>query len=109
MKVQITKDEQIQKCISCCKYLDKKINDNFDGYYLVSDFIEAVIAEYGAECVRQVIATTIRDRAYDGRISRENKKWAATVLPLDLIHDNSYTLNSHSCLVNSVANKISKY
>ncbi len=105
MKVQIAKDEQIQKCISCCEYLDKKINDNFDGYYLISDFIDAVIAEYGAECVKQVIASTIRQRAYDRRICRENKKWAATVLPLDIIAEYKYTLDSHSCLVNSVANK----
>ncbi len=98
-------NEQIQKCIRCCEYLDQQINDNFDGYHLKNNPLTAAVAKYGAECVKQVIANTIRQRAYDWRISRANKKWADTVFLLGIKADDNYTLYSHSYLVNSLANK----
>ena len=41
--------------------------------------LDTVIAAYGKERVELILAATIQEKAHDGRFSRDNKEWAASV------------------------------
>lgn len=54
--------------------------ENFDGAHLKTEAIlDTVIAAYGKERVELILAATIQEKAHDGRFSRDNKEWAASV------------------------------
>lgn len=54
--------------------------ENFDGAHLkTEEILDNVIAKYGKERVELILAATIQEKAHDGRFSRDNKEWAASV------------------------------
>ena len=60
--------------------VDKAVAENFDGAHLKTETIlDTVIAAYGKERVELILAATIQEKAHDGRFSRDNKEWAASV------------------------------
>ena len=66
--------------IACRDAVDKAVAENFDGAYLKTETIlDTVIGAYGKERVELILAATIQEKAHDGRFSRDNKEWAASV------------------------------
>ena len=63
--------------IACRAAIEKVIAENFDGMRLKADAAAQVLSEFGAERVQFVLANTVQQKRWDGRISRENKAWAA--------------------------------
>jgi hypothetical protein len=62
----------------CAAAIDKAVRESqYDTYhYRLKDAAKNVIAEYGAERVDWVLASTVQLQHYDGRYSDSNKKWA---------------------------------
>ena len=66
--------------IACRDAMDRTVAENFDGAHLKTETIlDNVIAAYGKERVELILAATILEKAHDGRFSRDNKEWAASV------------------------------
>lgn len=65
--------------IDCKTAIETAIRENFDGMRLNHHAAVEVLENYGPERVSYVLANTIRELEYDGRISRDNKAWAQTI------------------------------
>jgi len=69
--------------IRCRDFITESVNQNHDGLRLGGDTAGDAIAEFGYDRVNFVLANTIRLNNFDGRISTENKEWAAGVFMPD--------------------------
>ena len=61
--------------IDCKDAIAREINENYDGRRLSTDG-RKVVEKYGYERVNWVLANTINQHHWDGRISDDNKQWA---------------------------------
>ena len=64
---------------ACRDAFDSGIREHYDGSHLDSSFLPQIIEDFGAERVEYILATTLREHAYDQRYSRENQEWAAEI------------------------------
>jgi hypothetical protein len=69
--------------IACRDAIDDAIRDNYRNNCLGSDTAKQVIAEFGFDRTLYVLATTVREKDWDGRIDRRNKDWARTIPVFD--------------------------
>ena len=64
--------------------IEEAIRQNFDGMHLDVRGAKKVLETFGAPRVLLVLANTVQQKAWDGRFSMENRKWAQTYeLPVD--------------------------
>lgn len=63
--------------VACKTAIEEAIRKNYDGMRLEKGFEDELIAKYGAERIRYVLANTVQQKAYDGRFSQKTKAWAA--------------------------------
>lgn len=92
--------------IRCREYLDKQIAECFDGYHLPGICVENCVNEFGYDRTMWVIANTILERKGDGRFHRENTEWAKHFNIPKSSRNYEFALNSHSCLVDGVADYV---
>ena len=64
---------------ACREEMDKTISENFDGMHLKEGFERELMERYGRERVEYILATTVKENAWDGRYSRENREWADSI------------------------------
>ena len=64
---------------ACREEMDKAISENFDGMHLKEGFEQELMERYGRERVEYILATTVKENAWDGRYSRENREWAESI------------------------------
>ena len=64
---------------TCREEMDKAISENFDGMHLKEGFEQELMERYGRERVEYLLATTVKENAWDGRYSRENREWADSI------------------------------
>ena len=64
---------------ACRKEIDDAISKNFDGMHLKKGFEKDIIEKYGRARVSYILATTIRENAWDGRYSPKNREWAENI------------------------------
>lgn len=69
--------------IACRDDIDNAIRDNYRNNCLGSDTAKQVIAEFGFDRTLYVLANTVREKDWDGRIDRKNKDWARTIPVFD--------------------------
>lgn len=98
--------------IACRDAIDNTISNNYRDNCLGSDSAKQVIAEFGLDRTLYVLANTIREKDWDGRIDRRNKDWAQTIPVFD--DDNGFGYNrnrdfvvdkSHPGLLNLFVNQ----
>lgn len=78
-EIQKWRDSKTEN-IACRDAVDRAVAENFDGAHLkTEEILDNVIAAYGKERVELILAATIQEKAHDGRFSRDNKEWAASV------------------------------
>ncbi|MSS13813.1 DUF3849 domain-containing protein [Porcincola intestinalis] len=65
---------------ACKEGIEQVIRENFDGMHLNRGVIKPVIDRFGAERTAYVLANTVQYATWDGRYSRSNKEWAASVM-----------------------------
>lgn len=91
--------------ISCKNAVEQAITENYNGKYLDSNGVFAVIEKFGVERVRYVLANTLQQRSNDGRFSRQNISWAEQIkIPENITqgknHNLDYVIESHSAVLN---------
>ena len=97
--------------IACRYAIDKSISDHFDGMYLNPKAAAGVIKEFGIERTLFVLANTVQQLSWDGRFSRENKQWAASVdVPDDVTggfdRRTQYIANSHPAVLDGFISQV---
>ena len=78
--------------VLCKEAIEQSVRDNYRDNRLDTDAVwRDVTAQFGPERTAFVLATTVREKGYDGRFSRENKAWAKSQpLPPDPEHRGRY-------------------
>ena len=89
---------------ACRSAIEEAIRQNFDGMHLDVRGAKKVLETFGAPRVLLVLANTVQQKAWDGRFSMENRKWAqAYELPVDeeLAGDrrSTYVVQSHPAVL----------
>ena len=64
---------------ACRKEIDDAISKNFDGMHLKKGFEKDIIEKYGRARASYILATTIRENAWDGRYSPKYREWAENI------------------------------
>ena len=90
--------------VACRNAIEEAIRQNFDGMHLDVCGAKKVLENFGAPRVLLVLANTVQQKAWDGRFSMENRKWAQTYeLPVDegLAGDrrSAYVVQSHPAVL----------
>lgn len=65
--------------VSCKDAIEAAIQDNYHDNRLDTAAVGQVAEQFGQERMLYVLAATVRHFDYDGRISRDNKRWANTI------------------------------
>ena len=64
--------------VACKEAIEQAIADNYRDNCLGRDAVKQVVDGFGYERTLHVLANTIKHKDWDGRISDDNKQWAAT-------------------------------
>ncbi len=94
--------ESLQANIACKEAIEKAINDNYYDWRLNTQTAEKLVAaQFPMERIRYVLAATVQQKSWDGRISDANKTWADTVPVADEENRLLYVVDQcHSGLTN---------
>ena len=65
--------------IACREAIEQAITDNYRDNRLGTACVQQVLQQFDPGRIFYVLANTVRQKDYDGRISRDNKAWAQTV------------------------------
>lgn len=83
----------------CRLAIESAIRQGFDGTRLADDIEKGVLEQFGAERVSCILAVTLCEKRYDGRFSRNNLTWAASVPQFDISDRRSFIVDSHPGLL----------
>lgn len=64
---------------ACKKAIEDAIHDNYIDNCLGRGAVKQVVDDFGYERTLYVLANTVRQLSHDGRISDDNKRWAASI------------------------------
>ena len=94
--------ESLRANIACKEAIEKAINDNYHDWRLDTQTAEKLVAaQFTVERIRYVLAATVQQKSWDGRISDTNKAWADTVPVADEENRLRYVVDQcHSGLTN---------
>ena len=97
----------------CRDEIDDAISYNYNGLCLDDGAVQQVLAGYGAERTRYIIAAAIQVRDGDARISPQNRRWADSVRTIHDINADGYdkavyyaNLQSHSGLIDIFTSRL---
>lgn len=65
--------------IACKEAIEQAIADHYRDNRLDTDAVHQVLEQFGYDRMFYVLANTVRQKDWDGRISRDNKAWAKTI------------------------------
>ncbi len=93
--------------IACKEAIEKAIAGGFDGMHLAKGLAKDVLEQFGPERVSYVLASTIQQKSWDERFSRNNREWANSV-PMFEGKDRSYVyeVTSHSTVLNGFVSQV---
>ena len=95
---------------ACRKEIDDAISKNFDGMHLKEGFEKVVIEKYGRTRVSYILATTIREHAWDGRYSPKNRAWAESIPISESESERANScLHSHPAIIDGMASMMREY
>ena len=76
--------ESLQANIACKEAIEKAVGENYHGWSADTKTAAAqVIAQFPVERIRYVLAATVQQKDWDGRISDDNKTWAKGIPAAD--------------------------
>ncbi len=92
---------------TCREEMDKAISENFDGMHLKEGFERELMERYGRERVEYILATTVKENAWDGRYSRENREWAESIPVSESESERiACCLHSHPAVIDGLIRRI---
>lgn len=65
--------------MDCKEAIEEAIRDHYHDNCLESGGAKQVVEQFGYDRVFYVLANTVRQKDWDGRISQDNKAWAQTI------------------------------
>lgn len=66
--------------LACKEAIEEAVNAHYGNNRLDTDAaVKTVVERFGPERVQYILANTVQQKDWDGRISRDNKAWAKTV------------------------------
>ena len=65
--------------MACKEAIEAAISENYRDNCLNTDAVKKVMAQFGQERVMYVLANTVQQKDWDGRISSDNKAWAKSI------------------------------
>jgi len=65
--------------IECKNAIEDAISNHYSNNHFDGSCVSGIIDRFGLERVTFVLANTVKDKEWDGRISVENKAWAKTI------------------------------
>jgi len=72
--------ESLQANIACKEAIEKAVSENYHGWSADTKTAAAqVMVQFPVERIRYVLAATVQQKDWDGRISDDNKVWAKTI------------------------------
>lgn len=72
--------ESLQANIACKDAIEKAVSENYHGWSADTKTAAAqVMVQFPVERIRYVLAATVQQKDWDGRISDDNKAWAKTI------------------------------
>lgn len=95
--------------VACAQAIDQAVRDNNYElfHYDLPAAAKGVLAEYGAERVQWVLASTIQGNDWDGRFSHNNKEWAKGFdIPERKIGGS--VINTHPAILDGFVNNVRK-
>ena len=97
----------------CRDEIDDAISYNYNGLCLDDGAVQQVLAGYGAERTRYIVAAAIQVRDGDARISPQNRRWADSVRTIQDINADGYdkavyyaNLQSHAGLIDIFTSRL---
>ncbi|MBQ9716953.1 MAG: DUF3849 domain-containing protein [Clostridia bacterium] len=76
--------ESLQANIACKEAIEKAVSENYHGWSVNTKTAAAqVMAQFPVERIRYVLAATVQQKDWDGRISDDNKTWAKGIPAAD--------------------------
>lgn len=88
--------ESLQVNIACKEAIEKAVNENYHGWSADTKTAAAqVMAQFPVERIQYVLAATVQQKDWDGRISDDNKAWAKTIPVID--EENRYSFMVDQC------------
>ena len=100
----------------CGDEINGAIAFHYDGMHLDDGAVKQVVAEYGLERTKYVLAAAIQIRDGDRRISRKNEEWANSVRTIKDMDERGFdracyyaSLQAHSCVLDGFANQVRKF
>lgn len=82
-----------QANIACKEAIEQSIAGHYGNNRLDPACVEPVIKQFGYERAFYVLANTVRQKDFDGRISRDNKAWAKTIPVREDMDGSGYNRN----------------
>ncbi len=95
--------------LNCKNAIESTIAEKFDGFILPRNTADAIVNEYGMECVEFVLANTIRHFDYDGRFSSNNKEWSKGIVAENEWQNNDLLLSTHPAVLDGFTNQARRY
>ncbi|MBO5127827.1 MAG: DUF3849 domain-containing protein, partial [Clostridia bacterium] len=72
--------ESLQSNIACKEAIEKAVGENYHGWSTDTKTATAqVMAQFPVERIQYVLAATVQQKDWDGRISDDNKAWAKNI------------------------------
>ena len=72
--------ESLQANIACKEAIEKAVSENYHGWSADTKTAAVqVMAQFSVERIQYVLAATVQQKDWDGRISDDNKAWAKTI------------------------------
>ncbi|WP_409967765.1 DUF3849 domain-containing protein [Bengtsoniella intestinalis] len=99
--------------VECKQAIENIIDKNYDGYRLKPDLAKQMIQQFGFDRTAYVLASSIQQKDFDGRISANNKSWAKEIfVPKDIVagldRRGEFLIGQHSGLLDIFANQYRK-
>ena len=95
--------------IACKEAIEEAVRRHFDGSHLDNDCLDGVLREFGCKRTAWVLANTLQQLEWDGRISPRNKAWAETFpIPWDKRHGLEFVVTSHPAILDGVVDQYRK-
>jgi len=100
--------------VACKKAIETAIRDHYRDNRLDTGAVRQVLEQFGYDRVLHVLAITVRQKDWDGRISPDNKQWAQSVPvhknpdPWGTDRNCQFVVNSHPGLTNLFLTQVRK-
>ena len=90
----------------CARAIEEAIRKDFDGMHLAKGSSKSVIEEFGYDRTFWILANTVKTKDFDGRFSRDNKRWAKNFCIPDDENNCYFVADSHPAVLDGFINQV---